>query len=112
FDRTRVATTVSRYNAVRFGPTYGNELDRAGNIQVVLYADVSGILMEESTNDRVDSLLVKSISGNKFHVNAKYFVIACGAIENARVLLLSNQQRSSGIGNHSDLVGRFFQDHL
>ena len=112
FDRTRVMTTVSRYNAVRFGLTYGEELDRARNIQVVLYADVSAILMEDSAGDRVDSLLAKSIAGNQFHVKARYFVIACGGIENARVLLLSNRQRSSGIGNHSGLVGRFFQDHL
>ena len=112
FDRTRVMTTVSRYNAVRFGLTYGEELDRAANIQVVLYADVSAILMEDSASDNVGGLLVKSLSGNQFHVKARYYVIACGGIENARVLLLSNQQRSSGIGNHNDLVGRFFQDHL
>ena len=47
FDRTRVVTTVSRYNRVRFGLTYGDELDRAANIHVVLYSDVSAILMEE-----------------------------------------------------------------
>ena len=112
FDRTRVVTTVSRYNRVRFGLTYGDELDRAANIQVVLYSDVSAILMEDSASDSVDSIFVRSIAGNQFHVKASYFVIACGAIENARILLLSNQQRSSGIGNHSDLVGRFFQEHL
>ena len=111
FDRTRVVTTVSRYNRVRFGLTYGDELDRAANIHVVLYSDVSAILMEDSASDSVDSIFVKSIAGNQFHVKASHFVIACGAIENARILLLSNKQRSSGIGNHSDLVGRFFQEH-
>ena len=54
---------------------------------------------------------MKSIAGNQFYVKASHFVIACGAIENARILLLSNKQRSSGIGNHSDLVGKFFQEH-
>ena len=112
FDKTKVVTTVSRYNPVRFGLTYGHELDRAANIQVVLYSDVSAILMEDSASDKVDSVLVKSIAGNQFHVKATCFVIACGAIENARILLLSHQQRASGIGNHSGLVGRFFQEHL
>jgi choline dehydrogenase-like flavoprotein len=112
FDSTRVVTTVSRYNRVRFGLAYGNELDRTKNIQVVLYAEVSAILMEDSTSDTVDYLLVKSIAGTQFQVRARYFVIACGGIENARILLLSNRQRSTGIGNHSDLVGRFFQEHL
>ena len=112
FDKTKVATTVSRYRRVRFGTRFGDQLDRAGNIKVVLYADVSGIVMEDSASDTVVSVLVKSVAGNQFSVKAKYFVIACGAIENARILLMSNQQRSSGIGNHSDLVGRFFQEHL
>ena len=103
-------TTVSRYDPVRFGLTYGEQLDRAGNIQVILYADVSAVLMKDTASDHVDSVLVKTIAGNQFHVKARYFVIACGGIENARVLLLSNQQRSSGVGNHSDLVGRFFKN--
>jgi choline dehydrogenase-like flavoprotein len=114
FDKTRVATTVSRYNRVRFGSAYGNELDRAKNINVILYADVSAILTGNSVtdSDNVVSVLVRSIAGNKFYVSARYFVIACGGIENARLLLLSNRQRSLGVGNHSDLVGRFFQGHL
>jgi choline dehydrogenase-like flavoprotein len=112
FDKTTVATTVSRYNRVRFGLTYGSELDRAKNIKVILYADASEILLENSATDNVDAVMVRSIAGNRFRVKAKYFVIACGGIESARLLLLSNRQRPSGIGNHSDSVGRFFQGHL
>ena len=112
FDRKKVATTVSRYNRVRFGIRYGDELDRAKNIKVILYSDTSEIMMANSAANNVVNVLVKSIAGNQFYVGAKHFVIACGAIENARLLLMSNRQRSSGIGNHSDLVGRFFQEHL
>ena len=112
FDRKIIATTVSRYNRVRFGIRYGDELDRAKNIKVILYSDVSEIMMADSAANNVVNVLVKSIAGNQFYVGAKHFVIACGAIENARLLLMSNRQRSSGIGNHSDLVGRFFQEHL
>ena len=112
FDRKIIATTVSRYNRVRFGIRYGDELDRAKNIKVILYSDVSEIMMADSAANNVVNVLAKSIAGNQFHIGAKRFVIACGAIENARLLLMSNRQRSSGIGNHSDLVGRFFQEHL
>jgi choline dehydrogenase-like flavoprotein len=42
---------------------------------------------------------------------AEHVVLACGAIENARLLLASNRQRPAGIGNEHDLVGRFFMDH-
>jgi len=112
FDRKLVVTTVSRYNRVRFGIRYGDELDRAKNVKVVLYSDVSEIRMADAAANNVVDVLVRSIAGNQFYVGAKYFVIACGAIENARLLLMSNRQRHSGIGNHSDLVGRFFQEHL
>ena len=112
FDKTILATTVSRYHQVRFGIKYGDELDRAKNIKVILYSDVSEIRLANSAANNAVNVLVKSLAGNQFYVGAKYFVIACGGIENARLLLMSNRQRSSGIGNHSDLVGRFFQEHL
>jgi choline dehydrogenase-like flavoprotein len=39
------------------------------------------------------------------------FVLACGAIENARLLLASRSYRSAGLGNDRGLVGRFFMEH-
>jgi choline dehydrogenase-like flavoprotein len=39
------------------------------------------------------------------------FVLACGGIENARLLLASDRQQPAGIGNCADLVGRYFMDH-
>ena len=42
-------------------------------------------------------------------VTAKIYVLACHAIENAKLLLLSNNQK--GIANTSDQVGRNLMDH-
>ncbi len=42
-------------------------------------------------------------------VTAKIYVLACHAIENAKLLLLSNNQK--GIANKSDQVGRNLMDH-
>lgn len=45
-------------------------------------------------------------------VRAKRIVVACGAIESARLLLLSKSTDfPDGIGNSHDLVGRYFLDH-
>ena len=41
----------------------------------------------------------------------KYTVLATGAMENARLLLSSNDVMTTGIGNQNDRVGRFFADH-
>jgi hypothetical protein len=44
-------------------------------------------------------------------VRARQYVLACGAIENSRVLLASNDVESNGIGNRHDNVGRYFMEH-
>jgi choline dehydrogenase-like flavoprotein len=54
---------------------------------------------------------VATLSGNRFSVESRYFIMACGAVGNARMLLASNRRASEGIGNARDLVGRYFMDH-
>ena len=49
--------------------------------------------------------------GNRFTVKPRYTVLAAGAMENARLLLASNDVMKAGVGNQNDLVGRFFADH-
>jgi len=52
-----------------------------------------------------------TLSGNRFGVQARTFVLAAGAIETARLLLVSRDSRPAGIGNKRDLVGRCFMEH-
>lgn len=58
------------------------------------------------------SVRAKCLDGKEFSVNARYFVLASGGIENARLLLLSNQFQTQDLGNQHGLVARFFMDHL
>jgi GMC oxidoreductase len=51
------------------------------------------------------------LSGNRTILRAKIFILACGGMENARLLLVSRRVQPNGIGNQFDLVGRFFMDH-
>jgi choline dehydrogenase-like flavoprotein len=68
--------------------------------------------MQLSEAGEVTRLEVVSYSGKTVYVEAKRVVLACGGIENARLLLNCDGQRKAGIGNENDLVGRYFMDHM
>jgi len=56
--------------------------------------------------------VVDEASGAGRHVRAGHVVVACGAIETARLLLASRSDRHpGGLGNASDQVGRHLQGH-
>lgn len=93
-----------------FGKNYREELRRARNVAVLLHANVTNIETDEA-GATATSVRVATLPGNQFSVGARVFVLATGAIENARLLLASNERRPRGLGNQHDLVGRFFADH-
>ena len=94
----------------RFGEKYGPELERADNIRVLLNANVVNI-QAAAEGRLVNGLDVSTLSGLSHKVTARYYVVACGGLENARMLLLSNDVVPTGLGNQNDLVGRFFMEH-
>jgi choline dehydrogenase-like flavoprotein len=93
-----------------FGARYRDELDSAPNVTVYLHASVTDLKTDESGR-LATSARVATLKGNRFSVRAKVFVVATGAVENARVLLVSNERHPNGLGNQNDLVGRFFLEH-
>lgn len=93
-----------------FGAAYRTELEQAGNIEVLLNANLVEIETQEPVR-RVSALRFSTLNGRNFHVQARAYVIACGGIENPRLLLASNRAAPWGIGNQHDLVGRYFMDH-
>lgn len=95
---------------VRFGEKYRDELAAADNIELFLHANVANIQLN-ADGKRVDYLDVRSLFGKEGKIYARYFILACGAIENARLMLVSDTVEPGGVGNQYDLVGRFFQEH-
>src|SRR5919202_3301156 len=56
---------------------------------------------------RVKSAVYADLDGDLIEQEADVFVLACGAVESARLLLLSRSSRfPNGLANGSDLVGR------
>ncbi len=95
----------------RFGERYRAELKSSERIRVYLHANVSEISIS-SNGLRVSSLKAQTLTGKAVKVSADAFILCCGGIENARMLLNNRQFFKNGIGNEYDLVGRFFTQHL
>jgi choline dehydrogenase-like flavoprotein len=107
----KVRDTVSQFSPpVRFGRLHRSELKNTRLIKVYLYANVLNIVTDTPAQT-VSSVQVATLNGRKMSVEAKLFVLATGGIENARLLLASNNSDPNGLGNGNDLVGRYFMDH-
>jgi choline dehydrogenase-like flavoprotein len=91
------------------GVVYREELG-AHNVTVYLNANLTEILSNADAT-RVTGLRLTTGNRRTVQVEAGTYVLACGGIENARLLLASDRVRPGGLGNDHDLVGRYFMDH-
>ena len=94
-----------------FGKVYRDALSAAGNVNVVLHANVVDFRCTDAV-EHVNSVIARSLDGQQLQVDAKVFVLAAGGMENPRLMLAANKQMPMGLGNGKDLVGRFFMEHL
>ncbi|MGC4035528.1 MAG: GMC family oxidoreductase [Chitinophagaceae bacterium] len=95
---------------VRMGSVYQDELKKK-DIRVFLHSNVTDIECNEDGNE-ITRMRVSSLNGNSFFITSRVFILATGGIENARLLLSSDNVHQNGLGNSNDLVGRYFMDHL
>jgi choline dehydrogenase-like flavoprotein len=93
-----------------FGRTHREELGRSDKITVVLHATATEIRVNDAAT-RVDAVEIRSLNGRQAEVRSRITILACGAIDNARLLLLSRRRRPRGLGNDRDQVGRYFMQH-
>jgi len=93
-----------------FGHRYEGELKKTPRLTPLLNANVTGIRLTPD-GTRVDRLDAATLTGKRFIVKPHVTVLACGGMENARLLLASRDVMKNGVGNQNDLVGRFFADN-
>lgn len=110
-DKDVVWNKMWQYSQARFGKLYKEEMLNAKNIQLYTYANVVDIQVTEG-GSQVTEVVIKNYAKKTHKVRAKHFIMACGTIQNARLLLASNSQFPQGLGNANDLVGRYFMEHL
>jgi choline dehydrogenase-like flavoprotein len=90
--------------------THVPEAEATGNARIVTEATV--LRLEVDRSGQVDAAVFARPDRIEQRVRARVLVAAAGAVENARLLLLSSSRRfPSGLANRSGLVGRFFMSH-
>lgn len=98
-----------------FGTRYQDDLTRAGKIKFLLHANITGIKLAKAGGPvtQLNLATLNEAGGADKHLTIKprFVVLAAGGMENARLLLASNDVMKVGIGNQNDLVGRFFADN-
>ena len=110
-DAKRIETVMFQMKASRFGVVYRDAVLKLPNVRTIIHSNVVELLPAADAG-KITRVRVATLAGTQFYIQSKVYIVACGAIENARVLLASNRARPAGIGNEHDLVGRFFMDHF
>jgi len=112
FDPEKIGTRFWRFDALaeRFNSRRSDHLVNAENVRIVLHANTVALEATENASG-ITRLDAQTLQGRKLQVKARHYIIACGAIENARLLLASNSVEANGIGNQHDQLGRYFMEH-
>ena len=111
FAPGRIESGLWRFSPpTQFGARYGGLLEQAASLRLVLHANLVEIGLDEACG-QVRRLDFATLTGNSLAVASRFAVLACGGLENPRLLLASRRQMSCGVGNARDMVGRCFMGH-
>jgi choline dehydrogenase-like flavoprotein len=94
---------------VRFGEKYADEI--AASERLIFAVDCNLTLMNVA-GGAISSITVQSYDGASAEIKARVFILACGGIENSRLLLWCNAAANGALlGRQADLVGRYWCEH-
>lgn len=110
-DTDVIWNKIWQKNPIRMGKEYKEDIIASRNIFLYTHATAVNIMVKSNFAE-VDEIRVRNHAAKNIKVKAKHYLLACGAIQNARLLLASNTQISTGLGNENDLVGRYFMEHF
>jgi len=95
-----------QYSGVKFADKYKNHIRNSKNITLVLNTQLSHFVGDNNNTRHALCISGKTIK----NIRAKYFVLACGAIENSRLLLWSKVKNSGFLDNNLP-IGKYWMTH-
>lgn len=93
-----------------FADQYYQQLNESRHITVALNAPVLSLQPRSGQPARVD-VEIGLANAEKASIKPRMVVLACGGLENPRLLLLSGHTPEQAIGNQYGNVGRYFTEH-
>lgn len=111
-ERHAFASSRWRFDdlAERFNARHCRDLFARRDLRILLHANLQHIQAAPSAV-AVSALELLALNGRRARVTARAYVLACGGIENARLLLAARDVEPHGLGNRHDQVGRCFMEH-
>jgi choline dehydrogenase-like flavoprotein len=94
---------------VHFGNKYYDHITSAPNLRVALK---SALVDLETEDGRIVSASIFSDPDRRWRVEADYFVLCAGGIENSRLLGWINARHDRALVANHDLIGRYWMEHL
>lgn len=111
-DEEVLTSTLERWCLpTNFGKEYFNQLQKSDRIKLFYGLTCTEIITSEEGN-QVKLLQTKTLGGKEINVKCQRYILAGGALNNTRLLMVSDRHHSGGIGNHSGLLGKFYMGHL
>ena len=95
-----------QYSRVRFAKKFRNTIKKSNYIKLILKTQVTHF----EGNDITTGYAVCFSNGKRYEIKSKYFVLACGGIENSRILLWTREKNISFI-DVSLPIGKYWMSH-
>lgn len=95
----------------RFAQKYAKELQETEGLDVFINCNCVDLEFDDKTG-RIAAIVVSDYDRHRERVKARQFILATGAIENARQLMNSESLTAAGVVSKDGLVGKCFMEHL
>ena len=96
-----------QYSTVRFADKFKEHIKNSNKILLILNTQLSHFA---GSNNKTEYAICLSNESIKKKITAKYFILACGGIENSRILLWTREKNNKFI--NSDLpIGKYWMNH-
>ena len=93
---------------VRFGTKYRKHIQESSTIGLLLHSTVTNMVPVKGA---ISHVVISSVDGKKQRLNAQFFCVCTGGIENSRLLLWFNQLNNGGVVPEAAALGKYWMEH-